>query len=237
MAFSFVVRVPKSCCPLHVNDLKSCIDSDAFDKVHGGDDGTVLEVVGVKQSLHVRTVAWAPWPNGVCRVFAFGYAFEVNRMFGKNFLTFENESIERISSGLRVRRGSLDKFVSPCLSWHIVRRCACKVFDTVFHDEQVAVGKTRVEFDIRIAQFMVERLDEFVCLFGGNVACAVVLNLVSIKANEITSHCQFTGANRDSHACCFQTSSSFKDLWQIVAKERKVCDLAAGVVALWHGVE
>lgn len=85
-----------------------------------------------------------------------------------------------------------------------MRRGADEILVTTLHDEQVTIGKASVELHSGIGKRAVERVNKFLSLFGSDIARTMVLDLVTVKTDEIDAHSHFVLHDGHAHACGFE---------------------------------
>ena len=89
-----VIGVVKSGCTFHRQATQTGIGSDAVNQIYGGNDSTSLHLRElIRELFHLRTIAGAPWPDAVGRVFARGCALLVDGMFLQQSLRTHNQVV------------------------------------------------------------------------------------------------------------------------------------------------
>ena len=148
LCLAFVIGGIKSRSTFHIDAPESGIASDAPDEVDRRNHRALADGgVFIRQRLHLRTIARAPGPDAVRRVFALAHPFQVKRMRSQQVLRSHNQPVQQIGGFLRFGNQRLHQIRTEGLQRDIVRRHASHVFVSAFHHQQMPVLHAGIEMD------------------------------------------------------------------------------------------
>ena len=105
-----------------------------------------------------------------------------------------------------------------------------KELDILRHHHTSAVERKRREL-------LVESLEQFVGLFGRDISRRVVLDVVTLEADDIAAHGNLILIDGHLHGGCFERTTALEDFRHIVTEQSEVRDFRTGVIALGNGDE
>ena len=64
--FAFEICIPKTCCSRHIDNIQTCITTNATNQVNCSDDCTLLDLrKGFCEGRHLWSIATAPRPDAI----------------------------------------------------------------------------------------------------------------------------------------------------------------------------
>src|SRR5674476_726595 len=91
------------------------------------------------------------------------------------------------------------------------------------------VRNTWIEFNYITSKFFIEILYQFDRFQGWNMSGRMILNLFSIYTNQVASHGKVAGFELNSNTGCLNHTPTFENSFDIVTKNRKICNFASGM--------
>ena len=259
LRLSFIIRVGQSGGTLHYDVSQSCIAPDAADEVYGRyHRPTPYLRIHLRHGLHRRTIAAAPWPDGVRHVFAPGAALPVERMTGKQLLRLFCQPVYQVGSllgRLSLVPSAFGIYVilsfgicleviaglGPCLQFFpfiiemVVWRSALHVLVSTFYYKQMSVLYSLDEMNVGTAQLLFEPVCQPSALVRSEMATVVVLYPAAFHTDDIAAHGQVTLLKIVADTRRFKGAAPFIYLVLVVTEDAAVCHLTAGQEPVGHG--
>ena len=158
-------------------------------------------------------------------------------MLGKELLRTQDEVVDEVGSGLRLGHLGLDHQRAERLQGHIVGRGAMQALVASLDDEQVAVLHTGVKAHALIAQMLLQVLYQHIGLLGGDMSRRVVLEDIALDAHEVAAGSNLIRSEVYTDIGRLEHSPTLIYFVEVVAKDRHIGHLAAGMEAVGHGAQ
>ena len=95
-SLAFVIRIRKACSALYDDVAKTSIMTDTTNQVNGRNHRALLDLrIHLRKSQHVWSITTAPRPDQVCHTLATLLAFYIERMIFQEFLTLDNQLVQK----------------------------------------------------------------------------------------------------------------------------------------------
>ena len=198
-----------------------------------------MQTVLLIERIEVGTNALAPQPDAVCRTLALPDALQIDRMIFQHVVRTHHQIIQRCCIlAVAQRQIGLDR--SAC---DVVRRCeSAQIGGAVIPDQAVPISNTGIEPESIVAQCLFHCLHQDACLFGGDIAGAVVhhgailiVRLIA-QCHQIAAQRNIGGLHVDADASGLQRRTAGVILHRVIAQNREVCHIAARLHAILHGL-
>ena len=103
-----------------------------------------------------------------------------------------------------------------------MRRRTIQMLVASFDYQQMPVGNTRVKMNDFIPKLLIQKVDQRICFFIGNMTGGMILQNFAFNTNQIAPKSQIIISQTHSNTGSFKNSTAFINRMNIVAQHRHV---------------